>query len=90
MSTKHSQVHIFSAQEDYCKEIVKCKQIQWFSYDESSEDGIIKRHPSEVWVCYSFDNSKPWEKVKVVKNRFPGGPTHLHDAQIPLKPAKVT
>ena len=68
---------------------MKCKQIQWFSYDESSEDGIIKRHPNEVWVRYSFDNSKPWEKVKVVKNRSPGEPTHLHGAQIPLKPAKV-
>ena len=87
MSTKHSQVQ--QLKKSTAKKIVKFKQIQWFSYGESSKDGIIKRHPNEVWVRYSFDNSKPWEKVKVVKNRSPGEPTHLHDAQIPLKPAKL-
>ena len=52
-----------------CKKTVKFKQISWFSYGESLEQGVTKRHPDEVWIRYSLDESEPWKKVKVVTKR---------------------
>ena len=84
-----ASTNFFQLKKTTAKKTVKFKQIQWFSYGESSEDGTIKSHPNEVWIRYSLNDSEPWGKVKVLKNRSPGEPTHLHTGQIPLKPAKV-
>lgn len=56
--------------KDAAKNPVLISKAVWMNFGQGKDSsGVLKKHPNEVWIRYSYSTDEPWSKVSLLKGR---------------------